>query len=59
MGWIQSDQLPGLPVGADLLGAGQDGHDLFIGPLLQQLSLVKSFDQAEGQELDYNQVKPC
>ena len=50
MGWIQPDQLPGLPVGADLLGTGKDGHDLFIGPLLQQLSLVKGFDQAEGQK---------
>ncbi len=50
MGWIQSDQLPGLPVGADLLGTGQDRYDLFIGPLLQQLSLVKGFDQTEGQE---------
>ena len=50
MGWIQSDQLPGLPVGADLLGTGQDRHDLFIGPLFQQLSLVKGFNQAEGQE---------
>ena len=50
MRWVQPDQLPGLPIGVDFLSTCQDGHNLFISSLLQQLSLIKGFDQAEGQK---------
>ena len=50
MGRIQTDQLPCFSVCTDFLGTIQNGHDLLIGLLFQQLCLVKCLDQPESQK---------